>query len=430
MADLVKKYGELVDRLIENHPTAARRMLLTGYYAKRIQLKRFPLKGLSPARNDLAVTSMNAVIAPLRHPEQSALVSIFTPCELLQVYGIHPMLAEAMSSYITGTKAESGFIEYAQACGLPETFCSYHKSLLGAILSDVIPKPRFILNTSMVCDANCLTFRKAAEHWKIPQFFIDVPYEDTEENVEYVETQLREFASWLEEDTGIPLDEQKLKEHVAAGGRTMAALARCQELKADKYLSNDLTDEMYEVFANHVLLGMPEVERFAEQLEKDLKEAEPTKGIRLLWMHTIPYYQEDLRAMLNFSSRCQIIACDMNFDEYHEADPEHPFTSMARRLVQDSFNGPASNRISRSLEMCRKMDIDGVVYFCHWGCKQTLSSAQNVRHAMEEAGYPTLILDGDGCDAGNTSNGQIRTRMEAFIEMLENSKNSRNTLRL
>jgi len=421
MADLVKKYGELVDRLIENHPTAARRMLLTGYYAKRVQLQKFPLKGLSAARNDLAVTSMNAVIAPLRYPDRSALVSIFTPCELLQVYGIHPMLAEAMSSYITGTKAESGFIGYAQEKGLPETFCSYHKVLLGAILSDVIPKPRFILNTSLVCDANCLTFRKAAEYWHIPQFFIDVPYDDTEDNVAYVETQLRDFASWLEEETGIPLDEQKLKERVAAGGRSMAALARCQELKKDRYLSNDLTDEMYEVFANHVLLGTPEVERFAIQLEKDLKAAEPTKGIRILWMHTIPYYQEDLREMLNFSGRCQIIACDMNYDEYHEADPERPFTSMARRLVKDAFNGPAENRIARSLEMCRRLDIDGVVYFCHWGCKQTLSSAQNVRHAMEEAGYPTLILDGDGCDAGNTSNGQIRTRMEAFIEMLENS---------
>ena len=87
--------------------------------------------------------------------------------------------------------------------------------------------------------------------------------------------------------------------------------------------------------------------------------------------------------------------------------------------MQDAFNGPAENRIRRSLEMCRRLDIDGVVYFCHWGCKQTLSSAQIVRHTMEEAGYPTLILDGDGCDADNMSNGQILTRMEAFLEMLE-----------
>lgn len=422
--DLVSRFGRLIDDRIEQHPVAARRLLLAGYYAKRLQLKHFPLSGLSPARNDLAITSMNAVIDPLRHPESAALVSIFTPCELLQCFGIHPMLAEAMASYINGAKAESGFITYAQNVGIPETFCSYHKVLLGGILSDVIPKPRFIFHTSLVCDANCLTFRKAAEHWQIPQFFLDIPYDQTEEAVAYVEMQLREFASFLEEEMGQPLDEEALCARVASSGRSLAALERSQHAKKDKYLSNDLTDEMYEVFANHVLLGMPEVERFANQLEQDLDKAGPSKGVRLLWMHVIPYYQPDLRTLLNFSDRCQIVACDMNYDAFCETDPSQPFTSMARRLVQDSFNGPADRRIEKSLAMCRDLDVDGVVYFCHWGCKQTLSAAQNAKQKLEASGYPTLILDGDGCDANNTSNGQIMTRMEAFLEMLEERKRS------
>ena len=95
---------------------------------------------------------------------------------------------------------------------------------------------------------------------------------------------------------------------------------------------------------------------------------------------------------------------------------------MAKRLVYDSFNGPSDRRIRRSLSMCRKLDADGVVYFCHWGCKQTQAAAQNARAILEENGYPTLILDGDGCDSGNSSNGQIATRMQAFIEMLEDRK--------
>ncbi|MCF0145760.1 MAG: 2-hydroxyacyl-CoA dehydratase, partial [Eubacterium sp.] len=366
--------------------------------------------------------SMDAVINPLRHPENAALVSIFTPCEFLQAAGIYPMLAEAMASYINGTKAESGFLDQAQQHGLPQTFCSYHRVLLGAILSDVIPKPKFIFHTSLACDANSLTFRRAEEHWKIPRFFLDIPYDDGEDSVRYVEEQLREFPGFLEKETGIRIEERLLKERVASAGRTMRALENSQKLKVGKYLSNDLTDEMYEVFANHVLLGTDEVERFAVQLEEDMKKAEPSKGIRLLWMHVIPYYQDDLRAMMNFSDRCQIISCDMNYDEYCVMDPEKPYESIARRLVQDAFNGPVSNRIDRTLEMCRMLDVDGVVYFCHWGCKQTLASSQVVRKALEDAGFPTLILDGDGCDASNMSNGQILTRMEAFLEMLEAGK--------
>ena len=33
-----------------------------------------------------------------------------------------------------------------------------------------------------------------------------------------------------------------------------------------------------------------------------------------------------------------------------------------------------------------------------------------------------LILDGDGCDRSNTGNGQMSTRIQAFLEMLEERK--------
>ena len=35
-------------------------------------------------------------------------------------------------------------------------------------------------------------------------------------------------------------------------------------------------------------------------------------------------------------------------------------------------------------------------------------------------GIPMLILDGDGMDRRNSHDGQIRTRLEAFLEMLDN----------
>ena len=39
--------------------------------------------------------------------------------------------------------------------------------------------------------------------------------------------------------------------------------------------------------------------------------------------------------------------------------------------------------------------------------------------ALEEAGLPTLLLDGDSCDRGFGGEGQAATRMEAFLEVLE-----------
>ena len=38
---------------------------------------------------------------------------------------------------------------------------------------------------------------------------------------------------------------------------------------------------------------------------------------------------------------------------------------------------------------------------------------------FEEAGLPTLVLDGDGCDERNVADGQMVTRLNAFLEQLE-----------
>lgn len=92
---------------------------------------------------------------------------------------------------------------------------------------------------------------------------------------------------------------------------------------------------------------------------------------------------------------------------------------MARRLLGSCFNGGARRRVERVLELARRLHADGVVWFCHWGCKQTSGASQLARQTLEAAGFPTLVLDGDGCDAGNANDGQMVTRLQAFLEQLE-----------
>ena len=81
-----------------------------------------------------------------------------------------------------------------------------------------------------------------------------------------------------------------------------------------------------------------------------------------------------------------------------------------------------AQRIQRALELCRMQQIDGVVYFCQWGCKQTMGAAQLFKSALEAEGYPVLLLDGDGCDRANTMDGQTATRLDAFLEMLHSKQ--------
>ncbi len=72
--------------------------------------------------------------------------------------------------------------------------------------------------------------------------------------------------------------------------------------------------------------------------------------------------------------------------------------------------------------MAKELGSDGVINFCHWGCKQSSGGAMILKDTLREADIPLLILDGDCIDRRNSHDGQIRTRFEAFAEMLRTRK--------
>ena len=111
----------------------------------------------------------------------------------------------------------------------------------------------------------------------------------------------------------------------------------------------------------------------------------------------------------------------MAFEGLVDIDPDHPYESMARRLVFSRWNG-GQERIDYAAQTAGALDADGVICFCHWGCKQTMGLSGVLKTSLEKQGFPTLILNGDGCDRRNASDGQTATRLDAFLEMIEKGK--------
>lgn len=290
MPNIVDRFGQLVDDAIPK-PELARQLLLLGYRAKDVQLLLAPEKELTPARQYAAQIAMDAMIAPLAHPQRAALVNIFMPCELLHAFHLLPMFAEATACYLNGAAAERGFIHYAESAGISPTLCSYHKALLGMGLSGTAGKPLFTACTSIACDANNLTFRRLAQHYGIPHFYLDVPYDHDEYAVAEVSDRLREFAAFLEDATHQKLDEAALQQAVAHSGRTLELLQQAQAAKAGRNLHNDVTSEFYEVFVTHTMLGTPQAEQYARKLLADIEASPMGGGTRLLWAHAVPFYQ-------------------------------------------------------------------------------------------------------------------------------------------
>ena len=328
------------------------------------------------------------------------------------------MCAEMLSAYINGSLAEAVFADAAENEGIAETYCSYHKVLLGTAYLNVMPKPAMVVNTSLVCDANHLTFRELSSRYHVPHFYVDVPPERSGESVAYVADQFRDLAGFMQDHLGRRLDEQKLRETMVRSKRTVENLRACLSEKRTHSLPGDVTSEMYEIYLSHNGLGSPAAEQYADTLLRDLRAAPPARGIRLLWLHTIPVWQTPVKELFDLNDRCQIVTCDMCTESLSDVDPDLPYESMARRLVYSPWNG-GQKRVEAALALADELQVDGVICFCHWGCKQTMGLSALFKNELEKAGFPTLILNGDGCDRRNASDGQTATRLNAFLEMLE-----------
>ncbi len=421
MADIIRSFGQHICRNALQKPVYTRKLLLAGYRAFGLRLAFAPDRQLPPSRQFSARHINRTVTRMLSHPEKAALVSVFMPCELLEAMDIVPMCAEMYSAFLCGTWAESVFAEAAEAEGIAETFCSYHKVLLGSAYAKVLPAPAMVVNTSLLCDANNLTFRELSEYYHIPQYYVDVPKDQNEESIRYVADQFRELTAFLEERTGKKLDPERLRENMIRSRDTVEALRACMHYRGSRYLPGDVTSELYEIYLSHNALGTEGAAKYAKMLLQDFRNAAPAKGTKLLWLHTIPQWQKPVRELLNLNDRCQITGSDMAFEGLVDIDPDQPYESMARRLVCSRWNG-GQERVMAAEEAARAVNADGVICFCHWGCKQTMGISGVLKTHLEKQGFPTLILNGDGCDRRNASDGQTATRLDAFLEMLEKGK--------
>lgn len=419
--DIIKEYGKQIKKNIEN-PEKALKLIKFGLGMEEKRVTYFQDKKFPESLKYLNKICLNYILEPLRNSENYAWVNIFAPTELLHALEISPMPVEAYSSFMSGLMCEDGFVDTAEKCGISSTLCSYHKVFIGAAEAGVLPKPKFALTSSMVCDANINTFRFTAEKYGIPYYIIDVPYELNRQSVEYVEKQLKEAVNLMEECTGKKLDENKLSKIIDTENKSKEYMKKYLKALETGYLPMSLTLQMYMLFTSHTFMGREDVLKFYKLLAEDAANFKCAAGTRVLWVHIMPFFSEPLKEYFNFSKKYQLLCYDMEFDNLETMDSSHPYEAIAKKLIQNKLNGSYSRRAGLVENLVDKLHPDAVINFCHWGCKQSSGGALILKDMLKEKDIPFLSIDGDGIDRRNTHEGQLRTRLEAFFEIIEKRK--------
>ena len=80
---------------------------------------------------------------------------------------------------------------------------------------------------------------------------------------------------------------------------------------------------------------------------------------------------------------------------------------------------PVEDAIRFSTELAKEYQVDGVIYYYLKFCPRYSIMAHDYIQTFQNLGIPLLVLPGD---YSNGDEGQIRTRLEAFVEVLEERK--------
>jgi benzoyl-CoA reductase/2-hydroxyglutaryl-CoA dehydratase subunit BcrC/BadD/HgdB len=387
-----------------------------------IRLKNFSFEASRMA----AETALEQAAAAFRGENMVAWTSAFFPSEMVHAFSLIPFAPEGAAATAASLGMAPQLLRFADQMGFSNDACSFHRCAAAGTAGEYFPVPDMLLASSHLCDGAPQLFRYLGRRYGKPFYILDVPVFPGEAGERYLARQLKELVLFMEKTSGRKLTRKAIREAWENSNRAGAAQLRVNTLR--RHLPSPMSGEDALGFVYLVLVGKGHLQtaRIYETLARELAERVASGGpdpagerFRLLWMHLRPYYKNDLLGIVESELKMRVAFEEINDVYWPPLDPERPFISLARKILSNPALGPARRRLARVKELAAAYRADGVIHFSHWGCRQAVGATVFLKDQLRKDGIPFLSLDGDCVDPNSFPPGQARTRLESFLELLE-----------
>ncbi|MCF6159473.1 MAG: 2-hydroxyacyl-CoA dehydratase [wastewater metagenome] len=357
--------------------------------------------------------------------------STFVPSEIIYALGAVPLYIESFSAVASAVDICPAMLDASEKHGFSRDSCSFLRGVLGASLKGMLPRPDALVSSSYYCDGDPKIFDIFAEKYKKPHFYLQVPFMTDEEwSLDIVAEQLEEITVELARATGRVFSREKLSEIINNSNEACRYFQQAMELRKNvpsPMLGCEAIDYIGSISQ---LWGSRDFVRISRHLCEELEErvekgaaAVENEQFRLLWCHLRPYYNDEVFHYLEFQHRAVVAFENINLITWEDMDPQRPFQSLAKKLLTNSGIGSYERMTQWIASLVRDYTIDGVIWMAPWGCRHFNSLSQLVKDGLrKEVDVPFFILDLECIDKRNYSKEQVRTRLDAFIEVLEGRK--------
>jgi benzoyl-CoA reductase/2-hydroxyglutaryl-CoA dehydratase subunit BcrC/BadD/HgdB len=364
--------------------------------------------------------------------EKVAWCGVCVPFDLLNAIGTTSCFAEFVGAMLASTGTATAPLERAEQAGYAADTCAYHRAVVGAALLGLMPVPDFLVATTSPCSGGLAAIENLARIFGRDLFMLQVPQEETAHAVRFLAGQLEELTHFASAHAGAPLDRERLAAAMEKSNRARALLLEVYGMarRVPTPVSNrDLANLgiVMPLFLG-TDAGIEVAQAYRDELAarvRDGKAGVPGERLRLLWVQNRVQFKTPLVKLLEEEYRAVIVVDELNDVTWEPIDPRDPFPGLARRTISIPLNGPAGRRVARLRRLVEEYRVDGVVHPCHWGCRQGTGIRGLIQQSCQDIGVPVLNLEVDCVDQRSFSEGQLRTRLEAFLEMIDRRPRAR-----
>ncbi len=316
---------------------------------------------------------------------------------------------------------------------LPRNTCSLIKSAFGFKLGKVCP---FIECADMIVGENTCDGKKKS--YEILNdllsnlYVMDLPQMKSAEGKALLKAEYNRFKDAVEKLTGITIDAARLKKGIDIVNSKRKAIHRLLSLRKTNPvpisgLDALLVNQVY--FYDDPIRFADSVNKICDELEARIEKKEgtvPKATPRILisgcpmavpnWK--LPWIIEDSGAVIVGEESCVGERGTRNLTDDSGNTMEELMEAIVDRYfkVDCAIFTPNQDRLDHIVEMVEKYKANGVIHYGLQFCQPYLMEAMRVEKALEAKNIPTLRID---TDYSMEDVGQLKTRVEAFVELLK-----------
>lgn len=382
-----------------------------------------------------------------------AWAGVGSPSDILRAMDIVPIYGEPYGAVCGASEYNQELLEATEQHGYGRNFCSYARSYIGSALINKgplgeMPEPDIIISCKEACNTHISWWEVLSRHFEKPFYVIDQPLLQRgvrQQHIDYMQAQIEGLVDFLESATGRKLNEEIFVEATILSHEARKlwdnVLEYCKRVPSLLNMKSQLTLMVPAVDLKGTQRAVDFYNRLLDELDDRANRsvaAVAEEEARILWDNVPLWYSLDLLNYLEGQGVVLVISpytsmwglqtkyqCGYDEESYRLLEWKEPsnmseaLTEVAKHYCFNPLGADIQSQVTYYSNMARDYSADGIICHSNRGCKNLSMNRVDVMKLVEdELDIPVLIFEANMTDPNEYSEGQIKNRMDAFLEML------------